>query len=1025
MSVSIRILLLLFFVPLSGRSQNLQQHIEWITEKQGVSGPIINSMIKDSSGAIWLGTVDGLFRWNGKEMDQFHHDVHNPNTLPHNTINRLIEKDKNTLLVASSGGFSVYNIKDNTWKNFVGGPGNEKKSGLKIFNDIVLANDSIVILSYMYYGLYRLNLNTWKATYIDRTAFPGNLRYFQKLIRLHDGRIAGAAMGLVFILNEQLQILNTYQTIKTDSNSLPFDNQYLNISQDPGNPDKLWVGTWGGGIKQLDLRTGQWSSVYFEDRKLPQNLHNIVADQFWLNDTTILINNKNTFYEYHLTNGMFTVSPWNEVKGPQGSMIKGIYTTPSGERWVFSEHEVGRISQKSPEFIVYPWNNKNNNITVISGSTAEHFEVFTWYDHRSYYLYNIRNDQLVENHHIPFLDQHFTEVFSSTPLNERYLLNATRKGILIYDKQLYKMHPVAMSASLTDFAGIDINDIYPLTARGEYLIYSLTSGLWRIAVKEGRKGPEMTSAQKINAGYIQCVHRQQNGKIYIAGEDIFEYDQVKNRLEKICSLAGEFRYGIINQMVEDEQHYLWITFDQLGILRVNLRQPSDISGLQQSKNTPTSFFDAASDHNGGLWVISHQGLYRISSLMKAYRYPARRELKNITIQSYFIPLQDENWLFTGNQLIQLNATEQEKELPPCEIEFRDIQVNGKEANPFFHNNKLTLDHLNNNFSLKLSTVDVYYADRVSYRYKLNGLDPLPVDLGFNSYISYSHLTPGDYILTIEAYDPETGMTRGTKTMSLEVIPAWYQQTAVKIIGLIVLILIAVGGGWYINRRKYRIRLGELQKQKELEVMRQSISKDIHDELGSSITRITRSTELLLRQHENRAEMEAQLLRLGDLSKSLGKSLSEIVWAVNPRQDKLENFLLFARQYLQELGEEHDIEIRTQLPDSGTDLLLLPKAQRNLFLFLKEASNNAVKYSETKVIDLRIEADRGKDHFSIILSDAGKGFDPAEIRPFSNGLSNMRTRCEELGIAFNLETKPGSGTIVSAVGSLRKLEQKSY
>ena len=131
MSVSIRILLLLFFVPLSGRSQNLQQHIEWITEKQGVSGPIINSMIKDSSGAIWLGTVDGLFRWNGKEMDQFHHDVHNPNTLPHNTINRLIEKDKNTLLVASSGGFSVYNIKDNTWKNFVGGPGNEKKSGLK------------------------------------------------------------------------------------------------------------------------------------------------------------------------------------------------------------------------------------------------------------------------------------------------------------------------------------------------------------------------------------------------------------------------------------------------------------------------------------------------------------------------------------------------------------------------------------------------------------------------------------------------------------------------------------------------------------------------------------------------------------------------------------------------------------------------------------------------------------------------------------------------------------------------------
>jgi signal transduction histidine kinase len=208
-------------------------------------------------------------------------------------------------------------------------------------------------------------------------------------------------------------------------------------------------------------------------------------------------------------------------------------------------------------------------------------------------------------------------------------------------------------------------------------------------------------------------------------------------------------------------------------------------------------------------------------------------------------------------------------------------------------------------------------------------------------------------------------------------------------------------------------------------MRQSISKDIHDELGSSITRITRSTELLLRQKDDREVMESQLSRLGDLSKSLGKSLNEIVWAVNPKEDKLENFVLFARQYLQELGEENNIEIRTQLPVAGLEMLLLPKAQRNLFLFLKEASNNAIKYSGTKVIELKIEADQQRDEFFISLTDTGKGFNPEEIRPFSNGLSNMRTRCEELGITFHLHTAPGKGTTVSASGSLRKLEQKSY
>jgi signal transduction histidine kinase len=785
------------------------------------------------------------------------------------------------------------------------------------------------------------------------------------------------------------------------------------------------VGTWGGGLKQLDLQTGKWSSYYFEDRSLAPNLHNIAADQFWLNDSTILIGNEISYREFHVNTGSFTESAWNDLKSPDGSIIKYVYKSKNGEQWVFSEHEVGRVTQKNPEFTIYPWKNKNNNLTVIQGSSAERFEAFTWYDQRSYYLFNIRSQQLLENRRIPFLDQQFTEIFASSPYNERYLLNATRKGILIYDKQQRTMYPLALSPNCVELKDKDFTNILPLTDPNEFLAYNIASGLWRVKIKEGNTGLELSSVEKVKSSIVQCVFRQPNGRIYVGGDDISVYDEKGNRLKKVCRLTGEYRQAIINKMVEDEQHNLWITFDQLGLLRINLLNPTDIKGLQKNKNTPSTFFDAISDHKGGLWVISHQGLYRISSLMKAYRYPAQGELKNITIQSYFIPLQNENWLFTGSEMILLNASEQEKELPPCEIEIRDLLINGKEADSFLWNSKLTLDHLNNNFSMKVSTVDVYYADRISYRYQMTGLDPQLVDIGFNNYISYSNLAPGEYTLRLEAYDPETGITRGTKTLSLEVVPAWYQQTAVKVAGFIFLILLAAGGGLYFNRRKYRIRLNELQKQKELEVMRQSISKDIHDELGSSITRITRSTELLLRQKDDREVMESQLSRLGDLSKSLGKSLNEIVWAVNPKEDKLENFVLFARQYLQELGEENNIEIRTQLPVAGLEMLLLPKAQRNLFLFLKEASNNAIKYSGTKVIELKIEADQQRDEFFISLTDTGKGFNPGEIRPFSNGLSNMRTRCEELGINFHLHTAPGKGTTVSASGSLRKLEQKSY
>jgi hypothetical protein len=115
----------------------------------------------------------------------------------------------------------------------------------------------------MYNGLYRLNLNTWKASYIDRSAFPGNLRYFQKLVRLRDGRIAGAGMGLVFVIDEQLKIQAVYQTVKAEGNLLPFENQYLNISEEPKRNNIVWVGTWGGGLKQLDLQTGKLVVLLF------------------------------------------------------------------------------------------------------------------------------------------------------------------------------------------------------------------------------------------------------------------------------------------------------------------------------------------------------------------------------------------------------------------------------------------------------------------------------------------------------------------------------------------------------------------------------------------------------------------------------------------------------------------------------------------------------------------------------------------------------------------------------------------
>ena len=1011
-------------LALNVAAQNNRRSVEWITDKQSVNGPSINTVLKDSSGALWLGTVDGLIRWNGKEMDQFHHEVNNPTTLPHNVINKIAEKSSKELFVATSGGFCIFNTVDHTCKNYLGETYNKENANQRTVNDFIALNDSIVIISFMYSGLHRLNIKTWQSQYLDKRKIPGELSHFKKLLITAKGDIVCAAMGQLLLLDEHLNIKKTWFNVPQQAGTVPFDNQFLTVINDQKNKDILWVGTWGGGLKQLNMKTGKWISYYFEDKNLPQNLHNIAVDVFYTDDSTITVSNTINFYDFNIPNKQFIPSVWNNVHSPQGALIRHITVMSSGEQWVFNDHEFGHVSIRSPEFELFPWNNEIKTFSFVKGSASERLEAFTWYDKRSFLQYNILNGKTVEKVPLSRLDKNFSEIYNAVNFNKRFIVAATKSGIFNYDRKEKSIELVAFINDTKKIPVPYIIDISPINTQGDYILTDIQSGLWRCHFELKGHKIVLTSLIKLKLPRIGFIQQMQSGRIYIAGEDLSYYDDEVSAFKKVCRLPGAWQYATINQMLEDENHKLWITADQLGVLRINLRQPEEIEFLQQGKNTPSTFFDAIEDHAGGIWTISYYGLHRISSVMKIYNYQ-QRELKNITPQSMFLHLGMESWIFTGKEFIRLTSQPVENILSPCTIEFREMLVNGQSAGNKLKEETLTLNHSDNIFSLKLSSIDLYHPERIFYRYQTKGIDPKTLDIGNNNYISYSNLGPGSYYLKVEAYDPETGRTRATKTLKIVVVPAWYQQFAVKITGLLILVLIATGVGLYINKRKYRLRLNELQKQKELEVMRQSISKDIHDELGSSITRITRSTELLLRQMDDRQAMETQLTRLGNLSKNLGKSLSEIVWAVNPKQDKLENFLLYARQYVQELGEENDIDITLRLPTSGLDMLLLPKAQRNLFLLVKEACNNVVKYAKASAIDLRIDTSIKKDTFSISISDNGRGFDLLQIRPFSNGLTNMRNRCEELGLSFDIETSPGNGTTVKAFGSLKELEQKSY
>lgn len=204
-----------------------------------------------------------------------------------------------------------------------------------------------------------------------------------------------------------------------------------------------------------------------------------------------------------------------------------------------------------------------------------------------------------------------------------------------------------------------------------------------------------------------------------------------------------------------------------------------------------------------------------------------------------------------------------------------------------------------------------------------------------------------------------------------------------------------------------------EKQREAEQVRTRIARDVHDELGSELTRIS----LLVGEgRKEQAGASAQRMdEIASLTREVSSSLSDIVWAVDPRHDSVESLVAHAQHYAERMLENVPVRLEQRFVHVGPDRALDPATKRNIFLLLKEALNNALKYANASHILVALET--GSDRFKLQVKDDGVGFNTDHLGAAGNGLRNMRSRSEALGASLRLTTSPGQGCTVEVEGPL--------
>jgi len=196
------------------------------------------------------------------------------------------------------------------------------------------------------------------------------------------------------------------------------------------------------------------------------------------------------------------------------------------------------------------------------------------------------------------------------------------------------------------------------------------------------------------------------------------------------------------------------------------------------------------------------------------------------------------------------------------------------------------------------------------------------------------------------------------------------------------------------------------QQRALNTERLRISRDIHDNVGSRLTEIILLSELARRNQTKPNELEMHVGRLSNVAREVVRDLDEIVWAVNPKNDFLDNLADYIFEYVENFLGMTSIRFRVDVAEDVPHKPLSSAARHNLFLVVKEALNNVVKHSAATEVWVRAKIENRDLTFEI--EDNGKGF---EQQPdgLGNGLSNMEKRVKDVGGRFELESFPTNGT----------------
>jgi len=282
-----------------------------------------------------------------------------------------------------------------------------------------------------------------------------------------------------------------------------------------------------------------------------------------------------------------------------------------------------------------------------------------------------------------------------------------------------------------------------------------------------------------------------------------------------------------------------------------------------------------------------------------------------------------------------------------------------------------------------------------------------VEAGERRVAYYSRVPPGDFVFRVSACNADGLWSEENPALAVSVEPYLWERLWFRILTGLAALTALAGAVRLAERWRYRQRLALLESQHAVERERLRISQDMHDDLGSVLTQISQRSDLGQSETGKTTAAFSQFEGIGRHARAAVRSLDEIVWVTNPRNDNLPRFAEYVCRFADECFEFTAIRCWQEVPLRLPNLPMRSDLRHNVFLALKEALTNILKHARATEVWLRVELTRGE--VVLAIKDNGCGFMAANPASAGNGIVNMKTRLAECGGRVELASHPARGT----------------